>query len=1026
MKLLKSKILRDASRIKSLPICIFMFFFLFTPFVYSQSRKQITGSVQDVQGNPLIGVSILETGTSNGTITDMNGTYSLNISSTNATLRFSYIGYEEQLIKIQGRNVINVKMNEETSNLDEVVVVGYGVQRKSDLTGAISSINAAETLKKMPAAQVADLLQGRIAGLSIVNSSGAAGAAPTLRVRGVNSIKADGGPLVVIDGFPGGNLSAINPADIKSIEVLKDASSTAIYGSRGANGVILITTKSPKEGKLSVDYNGYVVAGTPADKPSIMPVNEFARMANDWNQAYYGKDLYTERQITNFTNGYDTYDYMGNIINDYAISHSHDISIKGGNDKMSFLFSTQYIHNKGIAGHSTNDRWNYRLKVDANITKKLKFGANFYGMINSAAGNNFSGQYSLLTLAQQFPQTVLPYDKEGNLTQGTIDNTGIYNPIGFIDEQKRNNNEDMTFNNWLQAYISYEIIPGLTFRNEQQINIGNRFYGTTSSKQSMNGFLKGKSLATYYDANSWGWRMTNTLNYTKELNKNNRINATIGVEESLSRSYIMRQTAEGLTSESIGWKNMMLAETSKLEDNEVSKTTAISYFGRINYVLMNRYMATVTFRRDGSSLLSYDHRWDNFPSFSLAWNLKEESFLKNINSLDQLKLRYGYGVSGNQAVAAYSAYTQYDATIGNGQIAYTLVPGNPILKWEKTHQHNYGVDAAFLNGRISFTFDYYDKKTKDAINTVVLPADTGLSSGLRNAAEISNKGFEITLGITPITAKDFYWKADISLAHNKAKIEKLGDIDSDFMEIGTGWGNSFYRYFVGEPIGAIYGLQSTGVWSTEEYNNPDIKKPTSPTVRPGSYKYVDQNDSGTIDADDYVIIGNGQPKFNWGMNNSFTYKNFDLNIFLIGFHGFDIYNYPRARLTSSLSPFPELAERWIAGKNENAIIAGFGKDRDAITSPETVASSTFIEKGDFVKLKSITLGYNFSKGLLSKINLSAARVYFSIKNVCTITKYSGNDPELSISNPLRPGLDMGTYPSQRAVSYTHLTLPTIA
>ena len=1013
MKLLKSKILRDASRIKSLPICIFMFFFLFTPFVYSQSRKQITGSVQDVQGNPLIGVSILETGTSNGTITDMNGTYSLNISSTNATLRFSYIGYEEQLIKIQGRNVINVKMNEETSNLDEVVVVGYGVQRKSDLTGAISSINAAETLKKMPAAQVADLLQGRIAGLSIVNSSGAAGAAPTLRVRGVNSIKADGGPLVVIDGFPGGNLSAINPADIKSIEVLKDASSTAIYGSRGANGVILITTKSPKEGKLSVDYNGYVVAGTPADKPSIMPVNEFARMANDWNQAYYGKALYTERQITNFTNGYDTYDYMGNIINDYAISHSHDISIKGGNDKMSFLFSTQYIHNKGIAGHSTNDRWNYRLKVDANITKKLKFGANFYGMINSAAGNNFSGQYSLLTLAQQFPQTVLPYDKEGNLTQGTIDNTGIYNPIGFIDEQKRNNNEDMTFNNWLQAYISYEIIPGLTFRNEQQINIGNRFYGTTSSKQSMNGFLKGKSLATYYDANSWGWRMTNTLNYTKELNKNNRINATIGVEESLSRSYIMRQTAEGLTSESIGWKNMMLAETSKLEDNEVSKTTAISYFGRINYVLMNRYMATVTFRRDGSSLLSYDHRWDNFPSFSLAWNLKEESFLKNINSLDQLKLRYGYGVSGNQAVAAYSAYTQYDATIGNGQIAYTLVPGNPILKWEKTHQHNYGVDAAFLNGRISFTFDYYDKKTKDAINTVVLPADTGLSSGLRNAAEISNKGFEITLGITPITAKDFYWKADISLAHNKAKIEKLGDIDSDFMEIGTGWGNSFYRYFVGEPIGAIYGLQSTGVWSTEEYNNPDIKKPTSPTVRPGSYKYVDQNDSGTIDADDYVIIGNGQPKFNWGMNNSFTYKNFDLNIFLIGFHGFDIYNYPRARLTSSLSPFPELAERWIAGKNENAIIAGFGKDRDAITSPETVASSTFIEKGDFVKLKSITLGYNFSKGLLSKINLSAARVYFSIKNVCTITKYSGNDPELSISNPLRPGLDMGTYPSQR-------------
>ena len=886
------------------------------------------------------------------------------------------------------------------------------MQKKSDLTGAISSINAQETMKKMPVNQVSDLLQGRVAGMSVMTSSGAAGAEQTIRVRGVNSIKADGGPLVVIDGFPGGSLGAVNPADIKSIEILKDASSTAIYGSRGANGVILITTKSPDEDKVTFSYNGQVNFGTPQSLPEQMSVGDFANMANDWYRTFYNKTLYKKNQITNFINGYDTYDYLDAIYNDFAVSHSHDISLMGGSKKFKYYLSLQYIHDAGIVGISSSDAYNYRVKVDSDINKYFKAGVNFSGRIKSTNSNGFSGANSILTLAQEFPQTVLPYDKEGKLTQGTISNSSVYNPIGFIDEQKRANNAANGYNNWLQAYLNFTPIKGLTIRHEQQISFSNSYSGTTSSLQSYQGKLKGKSSATYKDTNGFGWRMTTTANYMNEFAGIHRINATLGVEQSISKSQGISLYAEDLTSESIGWKNLMLSSMSKIEEQTLSQSTAISFFGRINYALLDRYMLTVTFRRDGSSLLAYDHRWDNFPSASVAWNIKEENFLKNVDFISQLKVRYGYGISGNQAVAAYSAYSTYVPTIGNtGSTSYTLNVGNSSLRWEKTSQHNAGLDASFFRGRLTLTADYYDKITHNAINTVVLPDDMGQSSGLRNAAEIQNRGIEVTLGGTPVDLNDFYWKADLTLSHNQAVINKLGDIESDYMELGTGWGNSFYRFYEGQPIGTIYGLRSLGTWSTKDYYDEKIVKPEN--VRPGSYRYDDINPDGIINADDYTIIGNGQPKFNWGFNNTFNYKGFDLTIFFIGYHGFDIYNYPMARLTSQLAPVPLLAERWVAGTNENAKIASFGANRDAITSYDSVASSTFVEKGDFVKLKSLTFGYTFPRKWMDKARISSLRAFLSVKNVFTITGYSGNDPEMAVSNPLRPGLDAGAYPGKR-------------
>lgn len=981
----------------------------------AQERGTVTGKVFDENNNPLPGVAVMVSGTAVGTSTDDSGSFILQNVATGSELEFCSLGFADTKARALLGRALEIVMHEDVTFLDALVVVGYGVQKKSDLTGAISSINAEETLKKMPVNQVSDLLQGRVAGLSVVTSSGAAGASQTLRVRGVNSIKADGGPLVVIDGFPGGSLNSVNPGDIKSVEILKDASSTAIYGSRGANGVILITTKTPQEDKVSVSYNGYVDFGTPQRLPETMDVGDFAMMANEWYQTYYGKNLYTDRQITNFRNGYDTFDYMGAIFNDLAVSHSHDVSVMGGSKKFRYSLSAQYTGDSGIVGVSHNDAWNYRMKIDSEICRYVSVGANLSGRVNSAKANAFSGYYSILTLAQEFPQTVLPYGADGKLTQGTISNSSLYNPMGFIDEQKRANNNDKTFNNWLQAYVSITPLKGLTLRHEHQISFGNRYYGTTSSTQSYSGMLTGKSAAAWYDANSFGWRMTTTLNYMNEFGGgNHRINATLGIEQSLSDVSTMSLSASGLVSENIGWKNMMLSETSKINTQEVSRTTSLSYFGRVGYALLNRYMLTLTFRRDGSSLLAYDNRWDNFPSASVAWNIKEEKFMRNADFIDQLKIRYGFGVSGNQAVAAYSAFSTYSATLGNdGNAAYTLNVGNPSLRWEKTRQHDAGLDASFFKGRLSMTFDWYEKVTENAINQVVLPDDMGQSSGLRNAAEIQNRGFDFTLGATVLDFNDFYWKTDMTLARNETLITKLGDIASEYMELGTGWGNAFYRYYEGMPIGTIYGLRSLGTWSTEDYYDDSVAKPTNPAVRPGSYRYDDVTQDGIINADDYVIIGNGQPKFNWGFNNTLNWKNFDLSFFFIGYHGFDIYNYPMARLTSQLAPVPLLAERWESGVNENARIASFGPNRDAITSYDDVASSTFIEKGDFVKLKNITLGYTLPRKWTEKIHFSSIRAFLSVKNVCTITSYSGNDPELAISNPLRPGLDSGTYPGKR-------------
>lgn len=987
-------------------IWVMMLTCIFALQVTAQQTSAISGTVVDNTGEPVIGASILVKGTSNGSITDLDGRFNLTNVSPNGTIIVSYIGYITQEIAVKGQKNFAVKLIEDSKTLDEVVVVGYGVQRKSDLTGAVASVKMGDALKASPSGSVSDALQGRLAGVSIVSGSGAPGNNATIRVRGVNSISADEGPLVVIDGFIGGGLNSLNPSDIQSIEVLKDASATAVYGSRGANGVILVTTKSPEKGKVKVEYNGYASFKTPSNLPSLLSPGEFADLANDWSADNKKKPAYTVEQVTDLKNGIGGYDYMGNIFRDVSIEHNHELSISGGNEKTKFIMSASYNGNQGTVNQSSSDQMNYRLKVDTDILKWLKAGVNIWGTYNKSKGPRFSQYEGILLEALSFDPAITPQNEDGTYNHQTLD-VKRYNPMGHINEL---NTGGYAHKTWIQGYVDVALLKGLTFRMLQGFTFNNKNAYGTNNEKSYDYYKNSVTSATATSNHEYSWLNSNILSYVKEFNKNHRINATAVFEQQYGNNFMNKTIGTGLYSTVIGANNTGLAKKTDASTNRVI-TTMMSAMARVNYVLMNRYMLTASLRYDGSSRLAYNNRWEAFPSMALAWNVKEEAFMQQVSAIDQFKVRFGYGETGNQAVPAYSAFTQYKAGVrdGNGNLSFTTELGNPNLKWERTCQYNGGIDLGFLNNRLTLSLDVYHKLSKDVILSIQTPTYTGFASQLGNSANILNKGFEITLGGDPFIGKNFSWNTNITLSKNVGTFEKLAD-GMDYMQLGDNkYEQLYYRNILGEKISTMYGYVCEGVWTTEEIADPSIKKYAK--ARAGAYKYVDQNGDGKINDSDKKVIGNGQPTFNWGWSNTLNYKNLDLNIFIMGVHGFDVYNYTRQARVNCLSPTPELLNRWKAGTNEHASIASFGADRDV--AAKDVVSSLFVEKGDFVKVKSITLGYTLPATIINKMQMNSLRIYASIQNPFMITGYSGIDPEVTLNNPLTSGIDWGYYPNGR-------------
>lgn len=984
----------------------------------------VTGTVTDNLG-PVIGASIQVEGTSNGCITDIDGNYSLPNVPANSTLVFSYIGYQTQKVAVNGKTKIDVQLAEDSQLLQEVVVVGYGVQRKSDLTGAVASVKTADALKGTPTGNVSDALQGRMAGVSVLSGSGNPSDDNTIRVRGINSITAETGPLVVIDGFIGGSLQSLNPSDIASIEVLKDASATAVYGSRGANGVILVSTKNPAKDKLSVSFNAFANIKTVAKYADNLSPYEYANLVNDYGkeaQGFGDNHYYSAEQLAAFKNGTAGYDYSREIFRT-ALTQNYELSIAGGGEKTTFLASLRYQNDEGVIKESNSSVYSWRLKVDTKIKKWLKAGLNIYGHYRENSAPRITQYDGLIQQAMYFPSTISPKNDDGGYNNSFFEGSSAYNPMGHIWES---NNSNKTINNRLQGYVQFDIMDGLSFRSQLGVLFDNRLNTSVQSEDSYYAF---KNNLTQGQARSYwnnSWLNTNTLSYVKEFNANHRINATAVFEQSYDNNYNHVGTAYNLDyidrigENNLGWSDASLSELG----SERIINTLMSGMLRVNYVFMNRYMLTASIRADGSSRLK--DKWSYFPSAALAWDLKQENFLKDNSFIDQLKFRFGYGSVGNQAVEAYRIYSQMiPVRNSDGTTSYQVGrPAAPYLKWERNDQFNIGVDFGILNGRVRLTADWYSKLSKDILLELAQPTHMGYPSLLMNSGEIKNTGVEFTISADPFTSKDFSWHTDLTLSHNKGTFNKIPTPNNRQQQAGN-FQNQLFQMIEGEKLGTFWGYTFDGIWQEDEVNAPFIDANGNATgetngkkynVVAGNSKYVDVNKDGVYNDLDQGKIGCGQPTFNWGWNNSFTYKNFDFSFFMVGFHGFDIYNATHqmgfntinGQTMAAVTPMRDFLNRWTP-TNTNTDVPGFVQGG----TENKVFSTRFIENGSFIKMKSITLGYSLPDLACKSLGITNLRVYASIQNPFHITNYSGLDPEATMGSPLVQGVDWGAYPNSR-------------
>ncbi|MCI2082389.1 MAG: TonB-dependent receptor [Bacteroidales bacterium] len=993
--------------------------------VYAQG-KTVTGTITDKSGS-VVGVAVFVEGEHVGSTSDINGKYSISDVPPDGSLVFTCIGYLSQTIKVNGRTVIDVKLEEDLQQLEEVLVVGYGVQRKTDLTGSVASVKAGDILNTTPTGNVSDALQGRIAGVSVVSGSGNPASDNTIRVRGINSITAETGPLVVIDGFIGGSLKTLNPSDIQSIEVLKDASATAVYGSRGANGVILVTTKTPKKGVVNVSFNGFANFKTVAKYPETLSAYDYALLANDYGKEYYGSGdyyFYNESQLEDFKSGKAGYDYVKAIFRDPALVQNYELSVSGGSDKTTFMASLRYEANQGVINESDDKLYNWRLKVDTKVKKWLDVGLNIYGNHSNYNNPRISTYDGLIQQAIYFPPTIEPKDGNGNYNNFFIDGTATYNPMGMIWES---NNQNKSLSNRIQGYADFKIFDGLTFRSQMGVAFANYLSTNAEDENGYYYFKNGVTAASASSTWSYSWLNTNTLSYIKEFNKNNRINATAVFEQSYADTYSHSSVASDvdyvdiLGANALGWSNSTLSSVSS------SRTinTMMSGMLRVNYVFMNRYMATASIRADGSSRLN--DKWSYFPSAAVAWNIKEEDFLKKVNVISQMKLRVGYGSVGNQAVEAYRIYSKMSPTKNaDGTTSYIVDrPRANYLQWERNDQLNIGIDFGMFGNRLVVTADWYDKYSRDILLELAQPSHMGFSSLLSNSGEIRNTGVEFTISADPVDNKNFRWHTDITLTHNKGIYSSIPTPTHRQQQAGSNANNLFYM-IEGDKLGTMWGYYCDGVWQQDEVDAAFVDadgntngKTNGQTykVKAGNTKLRDVNKDGKYNISDQGVIGCGQPTFNWGWNNSFYFKNFDVSFFVVGFHGFDIYNVTRqmgyyntvqGQNMSVIPNNPELENRWTA-TNTDTDVPGFINGG----TENKVFTSRFIEDGGFVKIKNITIGYSLPQDICSSAGIKNLRIYGSLQNPFVFTRYSGMDPEATLGSPLIEGVDWAEYPNSR-------------
>lgn len=987
--------------------------------------RLVSGRVTDGANSVgLPGVSVVLKGTRLGTITDKEGNYRLTIPdqyvNATTTLVLSFIGYTTQEVVLGNRTSIDVTLAVDDKLLNEVVVVGYGTVKKSDLTGAVAKVGETN-IKATPIPSLDRAMQGRAAGVQVVTNSAAPGGSSTIRIRGSGSVNASNDPLYVIDGFPTTGLNSINTNDIESIEVLKDASATAIYGSRGSNGVVLVTTKRGKAGKTVISYDAYYGVQTVRRKIPLLNARQFADFVNEARVNGGGKPYFdgsTADQPLASSLGEGT-DWQSQIFRAAPIQ-SHQLAASGGSDKSRYAISFGYFNQQGIVLNSNFKRYTLRANLDNNLTAKLKAGLTIQGAYTTGSnaktevdGNNGGGATSsALSYAPNFPV----YNADGSYYKntGALNGYGVDNPLAVANEITNSNN---TIRLLANAYLDYTILDGLTFRT----SFGTDLQATKSNGYATRLSLAGSSLggtASVGTTQNVGWLNENTLNYTRQLAPKHNLNALLGYTIQGLGIETVGANANTFTNDFALYNNLSAGSTLVAPTSGASDWRLISYLARINYGFDDRFLLTLTGRRDGSSRFGPNQKFGFFPSGALAWKMANEPWMKSMTAISDAKLRVSYGLSGNQEIGNYRYLGNISATpyilggtLNSGSSTSSIA--NPDLRWERNAQFDVGVDMGILNNRIQFTADYYIKTTSDLLFNVGVPTSSGFSTTLKNIGSVQNKGLELSLNTINVDKGGFRWTSEFNITFNQNKIQTLDGrqeftTGTDAVIFATNVNPILLR--VGSPLGNFYGRVVDGIFQ----NQADVDASAQKTAKPGDIRYKDLNGDGTINDNDRAIIGNANPKLFGGFNNTFSFRGFDLNIFVQGNSGNQILNYGTfdlLNLTGGNNQSARVLDRWTPTNPSNEI------PRANAAGGSRILSSFNVEDGSYLRFKNISLGYNLPKGLVDRLAISSAKIYVTAQNWITITKYTGYDPEVNRygSSSLSQGLDYGGYPAAKTL-----------
>lgn len=967
---------------------LWLFLLLVFPIYVEAQGLRVTGQVtSDMGGEPIPGATVLVQGTTNGTITDVEGKYSLTVEDPNSVLVFSYVGYLTEEIPVNNRSVVDISLVTDIQELMEVVVIGYGTVKKSDLTGSVVSVRG-EDLTAIPVTNALEVMQGKVPGLDLTRNSGQAGAGLDLNIRGNRSIQAGNGPLVLVDGIRYEGPLDVNPNDIASIEVLKDASATAIYGTLGANGVILITTKSGSKGEAKVTFNSYYSIQNANGYADIMSGPEWValrresrRTVGEWNGPEDDENIFNPTQLENFRNGIYT-DWADQIIGTGS-QQNYQIGVSGGTERMNYYLSTEYFDEKGLLENDQLKRYSGRMNIGYNILDNLKVSTNLM-----YAYKDWDVRRDPLNQANKMSPLGRPYDDEGNFLTFPVGDASTLNPL--VDEQPgayENNEINKRFFGNLS--LEWSPISNLNFTSrfgiDQHTNRDGLFAATNTIETGANGLSIASAELINFSRVTW----ENFADYTTTLSEGHELSALLGTSIWSEREEMFSASGRDLLSSTMLFYNLGATQSAYQLGSYLTEQSLASFFGRINYKLYNKYLFTAVMRADGSSVLAEGKKWGYFPSGSVAWILKEEEFLQNSNLISDMKLRASYGISGNSSVRPYMTSGGLGKTTyafdkdGSESPAFGFFPAalsNPELSWETTATTNIGLDFGFFNNRLIGALDVYQQDTRDLLLLRNLPTSTGFESVISNVGKTRNRGVELQMSSINIdTDNGLLWTSDLSFASNKEEVVELGEGVERDLSFGD------YGLHVGHPINVFYDYEKIGIWQIGEEDAAALNDQA-----PGDIKVKDQNGDNEITPDDRVILGNSNPDFTLGLTNRFSYKGVELSVFIFARSGQMIESEAAGSYKIDGLENGPVVDYWTPENPTNAYPRpDAGRSR---ASTRYYSTLQYVD-GSFLKIRDITLAYNFSSDFLDRLNLSRLRVYATAKNYFVFSEIDPYDPE---------------------------------